>query len=51
MTLLLAFTLELDMANIAVCSGGFYQGLLGYDLLCRYNEVLSVATIVLPGAD
>ena len=29
MTLLLAPTLELDVANIAVCLGNFYQGLLG----------------------
>ena len=34
MTLLLAPTLELDMSNVAICSGNFYQGLLGCDLLC-----------------
>ena len=51
MTLLLALTLELDVANIAVCSGNFYQGLLGCDLLCRHNEVLGMATIILPGLD
>ena len=38
MTLLLAPTLELDVANVAICSGNFYQGLLGYDLLCGHNE-------------
>ena len=51
MTLLLVPTLELDVANIAVCSGDFYQGLLGCDLLCRHNEVLSTATITLPEPD
>ena len=29
----------------------FYQGLLGCDLLCGHNEVLSAATITLPGPD
>ena len=28
MTLLLAPTLELDVVNVAICSGDFYQGLL-----------------------
>ena len=51
MTLLLAPTLELDVANTAVSLGDFYQGLLGCDLLCRYNEALSAATITLPGVD
>ena len=51
MTLLLATTLEIDVANVAVCLGDFYQGLLGCDLLCRYNEVLSAATISLPWPD
>ena len=51
MTLLLAPTLELDVANDAACSGNFYQGLLGCDLLCGYNEVLGAATITLPGPD
>ena len=32
MTLLLAPTLELDVANVAICSGDFYQGLLRCDL-------------------
>ena len=50
-TLLLVPTLELDLPNIAVCSGNFYQGLLGCDLLCRHNEALSVATINLLGLD
>ena len=40
MTLLLAPTLELDVANVAVCLGDFYQGLLGCDLLCGHNEAL-----------
>ena len=51
MTLLLAPILELDMANIAICLGDFHQGLLGCDLLCGHNEVLSAATITLPGPD
>ena len=51
MTLLLAPTLEIDVANVAVCSGNFYQGLLGCDLLCRHNKVLGAATISLPGLD
>ena len=34
MTLLLVPTLEIDMANVAICLGNFYQGLLGCDLLC-----------------
>ena len=51
MTLLLAPTLELDVFNIAFCLGDFYQGLLGCDLLCWYNEALSPAIITLPGPD
>ena len=51
MTLLLAPTLELDVANVAIYLGDFYQGLLGYDLLCGHNEALSAATITLPRLD
>ena len=51
MTLLLAPTLELDVSNVAICSGDFYQGLLGCDLLCRHNEALGAATITLPRPD
>ena len=51
MTLLLAPTLEIDMANVAICSGNYYQGLLKYDLLCEHNEAFSGATIILPGLD
>ena len=51
MTLLLAPTLEIDVSNVAVCSGDFYQGLLGCDLLCGHNEALGAATISLPGPD
>ena len=47
MTFLLAPTLELDVANVTVCLGGFYQGLLGCDLLGGQNEALSMATITL----
>ena len=51
MNLLLAHSLELDVANVAVCLGNFYQGLLGCDLLCGHNEVLGAATITLPRLD
>ena len=51
MTLLLAPTLELDVANITICLGNFYQGLLGCDLPCRHSEALSMATITLSGPD
>ena len=37
--------------NVAVCSGDFYQGLLGCDLLCGHVEALGAATISLPGLD
>ena len=50
-TLLLVPTLEIDMANVAVCSGNFYQGLLGCNLLCGPSEALSTATITLPRLD
>ena len=51
MTILLAPTLQLDVANIAICSGNFYQGLLRHDLLCGHNGALGAATITLPGLD
>ena len=51
MTLVLAPTLELDVANIAICSGGFYPGLLECYLLCGNSEALSMATITLPRPD
>ena len=51
MTLLLVPTFELDVANVTVCLGNFYQGLLGGDLLCRHNEALRMATITLPRMD
>ena len=51
MILLLVPKLGLDMANVTICLGDFYQGLLGCDLLCRHNEVLGVATIPLPSLD
>ena len=51
MTLLLVPTLELDVANVAVCSGNFYQGLLGCDLLCGHNKAIGAATIILPRPD
>ena len=51
MTLQLAPTLEVNVSNVAVCSGDFYQGLLGYDLLCGHVKALGAATISLPGPD
>ena len=51
MTLLLAPTLEIDIANVAICSGDFHQGLLRYDLLCGHNELLGGATITLSRPD
>ena len=51
MTLLLAPTLEINVLNVAVSWGNFYQGLLGCNLPCGHNEVLSAATISLPGLD
>ena len=49
--LLLAPTLELDVANVAICLGDFYQGVLGCDLLCGHNEALGTANITLPRLD
>ena len=51
MTLLLAPTLEIDVSNVAICLGNFYQGLLGCILLCRHNKALGATTISLPGLD
>ena len=51
MTLLLVPTLEIDVANITICLGNFYQGLLGCDLLCRHNKALHGATIAFPRPD
>ena len=51
MTLLVVPTLEIDVSNVAVYSGNFYQGLLGCDLLCGHNEALGTTTISLPGTD
>ena len=51
MTLLLAPILEIDVSNVAVYSGNFYQGLLGCDLLCGHNKALGTTTISLPGPD
>ena len=41
--LLVHHILELDVENVTVCSDNFYQGLLGYDLLCGHNEVLGMS--------
>ena len=51
MTLLLAPTLEIDVANVAICSGDFYKGLLRCNLLWGHNEALGTTTISLPGPD
>ena len=48
---LLVPTLKVDMANIAICLGNFYQDLLGCNLLCRHNEDLDTATITLSRLD
>ena len=47
MTLLLAPTLEIDVANVTICLGDFYQGLFGCNLLCGHKKALSTATITL----
>ena len=49
--LFLAPTFELDMANIAVCLGNFYPGLLGCDLLCGHNKALGMAIIIFSRLD
>ena len=49
MTLLLAPTLEIDMANVVICLGNFYQGLLGCDLLFGYNEASVQPLSLCPG--
>ena len=51
MILFLAPTLEIVVANVAICLGDFYQGLLRCDLLFRHNEALGTATITLPRLD
>ena len=51
MTLLPAPILELDVTNVSICLGDFYQDLLGCDLLYGHNKVLSAATITLPRPD
>ena len=51
MTILLAPTLELDVVNVTISLGDFYQGLLGCDFLCRQSEALITASITLLGPD
>ena len=48
MTFFLVSTLELDLADVAICLGNFYQVLMGCNLLCGHNEVLGKVTITLP---
>ena len=51
MALLLAPTLEIDIVNVAICSGNFYQGMLRCNLLCGHNKAFGAATISLPELD
>ena len=51
MIVLLEPTIEVDMANVAICLANSYQGLLGCEVLLAYNEALSLATIALPTLD
>ena len=51
MSLVLVPILEVDMADITMCLGNFYLGLLGWDLLCWHNKTLGMATITLLGLD
>ena len=52
MTLLVVSTLELDLAGVNICSGDFYQALLGCDLLTGVEPlILGPAMIHLPGTE
>ena len=48
-SVLLATHLGDDVANVAVCSGNFYQGMLGCDMLYGHNKALGPNTIALSG--
>ena len=52
MTLLLAPTLELDVANVAICSWATSTKVCS-DVICfvGHNKALGAATITLPGPD
>ena len=47
-SMLLALTLGVDMANVTVCLGDFYLGFLGCDVLYGQNKALGLATTTLP---
>ena len=47
-SLLLVPTLKVDLTNAAICSGKFYEGLLGYNGLSGHSKALGPATIALP---
>ena len=52
MTLQLSSTLEMDLTGVNVCSGDFYQALLGCDILGGLHAggpILGPAVIHMPG--
>ena len=49
MTIQLTPTLEVDVNNVTVSSGDFYQGLLGCDLLKGKPGILGAATVIMEG--
>jgi hypothetical protein len=49
-TLQLTPTLEMDLGNVVVSEGSFYQCLIGGDVLVGKQGVLGPATISMPGA-
>ena len=48
LSILLALTLEVEIANVAVCLVDFYLVLIGCDVVYRHNKALGLATIILP---
>ena len=44
-------TLEIDLADVVVSEGEFYQCLLGMDILAGKPGVLGPATITVPSAN
>ena len=51
MSLLLAPTLEIEVAYVSACLVNFYQALLGCDVLLRHHGALGPATVALFGPD
>ena len=47
LTIRLSQSLELDLTNVAVHETGYYQALIGQDILAGKHGVLSPATITL----